>query len=263
MVVGEISTETGVLVIGGGPAGYLAAIRSAQLGQDVTLVDDRDRLGGVCLNEGCIPSKAVIHAAKLFHDAGHSQELGIDADPSMAMEALQDWRSGIVEQLTRGVEQLEERFGVAVVNGEAFLKDAGTAHVSGPDSGGIEFDHCILAPGSTVMELPGIDIDGETVITSTEALELDHVPDRFAVIGGGYIGMELGMVYATLGSDVTVVEAGDRILQGFPAELTGPVEDRSEELGIDIRTGTVAEDVKVDEGVATVEDVVEALVGDL
>ncbi|MDY6769353.1 MAG: dihydrolipoyl dehydrogenase [Candidatus Nanohaloarchaea archaeon] len=253
MVVGEISTGTEVLVIGGGPAGYLAAIRASQLGKDVMLVDERERLGGVCLNEGCIPSKAVIHASKLFHDAGNAGTMGIEADPSVDMDALQEWRAGIVEQLTGGVEQLEERFGVDVVHGEAVLRSPATAHISDADTEGVEFEHCILAPGSTVTDLPGIDIDGDTVITSKEALELDAVPDRFAVIGGGYIGMELGMVYAKLGADVTVVEAGDRILQGFPPELTGPVEDRCEELGIDIMTDTAADSIAVEDGAATID----------
>ncbi|MFB6294209.1 MAG: FAD-dependent oxidoreductase, partial [Candidatus Nanohaloarchaea archaeon] len=239
MVVGEISEGAEVLVIGGGPAGYLAAIRAAQLDLDVTLVDDRDALGGVCLNEGCIPSKAVIHASKLFHDAGDATGMGIAADPSVDMDALQDWRQGIVDKLTSG----------------------DTAHISGGDTEAIEFEHCILAPGSTVTELPGIDIDRDTVITSREALELDAVPDRFAIIGGGYIGMELGMVYAKLGADVSVLEAGDRILQGFPAELVAPVEDRCADLGIDIMTGTAAGDVTVADGAATIttdDDTVEA-----
>ncbi|MDY6761944.1 MAG: dihydrolipoyl dehydrogenase [Candidatus Nanohaloarchaea archaeon] len=253
MVVGEISTETEVLVIGGGPAGYLAAIRSAQLGKDVVLVDERERLGGVCLNEGCIPSKAVIHASKLFHDAGHAAELGVAAEPEADMDALQAWREGIVQKLTGGVEQLEERFGVEVVHGEAVLQSADTVHISDAETDGIAFEHCILAPGSTVMELQGVDIDRETVITSREALELEEVPDTFAVVGGGYIGMELGMVYAKLGADVTVLEAGDRILQGFPEDLVAPVEDRAEEIGIDVMTGSAAESVAVEDGAATID----------
>ncbi len=262
MVVGEISTGTELLVIGGGPAGYLSAIRAAQLGIEVTLVDDRDALGGVCLNEGCIPSKALIHAADLFEEAGSSEDMGITASPEIDMDALQDWRAGIVEKLTGGVEALEERFGVTVVQGEAFLTSPTKAHISDSDTESIEFEHCILAPGSTVTELPGVPVDGETVITSAEALELAEVPDRLAVIGGGYIGMELSTVYQKLGAAVTVLEAGERILGGFPEELVNPVEQRAEELGMDIRTGAAAEGVEVADGGAVIETGGEELTAD-
>lgn len=252
MVVGEFSTEKDVLVIGGGPAGYLAAIRAAQLGKDVMLVDERERLGGVCLNEGCIPSKALIHAADLLETADTADGMGVVAEPAADMAAMQDWRAGIVEKLTGGVEQLEERFGVTVEHTEARLTGPERAHIADAETEGVEFDHCILAPGSAVVDLPDIPVDRETVITSKEALELEEVPDSLVVIGGGYIGMELSMVYQKLGADVTVLEAGDRILAGFPAELVSPVEQRAEELGIDIRTGTAAEDVTVQDGAATV-----------
>ncbi len=253
MVVGDMETETGLLVIGAGPAGYLAAIRAAQHGLDVTLVDRRASLGGVCLNEGCIPSKAVIHASDLFHEAGNSADIGISAEPELDMDTLQEWRQQVVDKLTSGVKMLEERYGVTVVKGDAYLKGPGEAHVDGSDgSETVSFDDCIVATGSSIVEIPGIDIDGETVITSAEALELDEVPDRMVVIGGGYIGMELGMVYQKLGSDVTVVEAGERILPHLPADLVTPVETRAEDLGMDIRAGTTADDVAVADGTATV-----------
>ncbi|MCJ7479126.1 MAG: dihydrolipoyl dehydrogenase [Candidatus Nanohaloarchaeota archaeon QJJ-7] len=252
MVVGEISEGAEVLVIGAGPAGYLAAIRAAQLGKDVTLVEKRENLGGVCLNDGCIPSKALIHASELFHEAGHSEDIGVHASPDLDVDSLQEWREEVVDKLTSGVEMLEERFGVEVVTGEARFESDGKVKISGEESTTVEFEDCIIATGSSVIEVPGIEIDRETVITSKEALQLDEVPERFVVIGGGYIGMELGTVYHKFGSEVTVLEAGDRILQGFPQELVEPVKKRAEELGMDIVTGTAADEVSVAEGTATV-----------
>lgn len=245
MVVGEISTGTDVLVIGAGPGGYVAAIRAAQLGKDVTLVEKGD-IGGVCLNDGCIPSKALIHAADLAHEAQHSEDLGISVD-SLSIDAgqLQSWKQDIVDQLTGGVQQLEELNGVEIVQGEAQLRGPREAHITGEDAGTtINFDSCIIATGSTPITLPDAPFDGEQVISSKEALELEEVPDSMAVIGGGYIGMELGTVYQKLGADVTVLEAGDRILSGNDPEAAQEVRERAEEIGMDVRTGTMVDGVE-------------------
>lgn len=252
MVVGEISTGTDVLVIGAGPAGYLAAIRASQLGNDVVLVDENQRLGGVCLNDGCIPSKALIHAADMYHTTANSEGFGLSADADMDHESLQDWKEGVVDKLTSGVEMLEEKYGVTVVKGDAYLNSSTHAHISGSgDAEGVDFEHCILATGSSPMELPDIPVDGETIISSSHALDLDEPPEHFIIIGGGYIGMELGMVYQKFGSDVTVIEASGRILQGNPKELVKPVQKQAEELGMDIVTNAMAQEASVGEGTAT------------
>ncbi|MFB6166761.1 MAG: dihydrolipoyl dehydrogenase [Candidatus Nanohaloarchaea archaeon] len=250
----EAPENVEVLVVGGGPAGYLAAIRAAQLGKEVALVEKREKLGGVCLNEGCIPSKALIHASHLFHEAGNSEKLGVEASPSADFDSLQEWREEVVDKLTSGVEMLEERFGVEIVRGEASFVSENQVEIEGEERNStVEFEDCILATGSSVVEIPGIEIDRETVITSKEALELEEAPEEFVVVGGGYIGMELGMVYQKFGSEVTVLEAGERIIQGVPEELVEPVRERAEDLGMDIRTGAAAESVEVDDGSAVVE----------
>lgn len=253
MVVGEISTGTDVLVIGAGPAGYLAAIRAAQKGKDVVLVDKNDSLGGVCLNEGCIPSKALIHAANAFHDAGNSEAFGLSAAPEMDIKTLQEWKQNIVDKLTSGVKMLEEKYGVTVIKGDAYLQSSTKAHIAGSgDAESIEFKHCIIATGSSVIELPDVPVDGETIISSSEALDLKEVPETMLVIGGGYIGMELGMVYQKLGANVTVIEASDGILPGNPRDLAKPVEKKAEELGMDIVTNALAQDADISDGTATV-----------
>lgn len=253
MVVGEISTGVGVLVIGGGPAGYLAAIRAAQHDLDVMLVDQNDALGGTCLNDGCIPSKALIHAADLYHTTGHAEEMGITADPTIDLQQMQAWKEGVVDKLTGGVKQLEERYGVDVVKGEAYLQSNSHARISGSgDAEAVDFEHCIVATGSEAIQLDNFSVDGETIITSKEALQLEEVPDRMVIIGGGYIGMELGFVYQKLGSDVTVVEAGDRVLGHIAEDLTEPVVANAEALGMEIRTGARAQGAEVTDGTATV-----------
>jgi dihydrolipoamide dehydrogenase len=252
MVVGEISEGTDLVVIGSGPGGYVAAIRAAQLGLDVTLVEKED-IGGICLNHGCIPSKALIHAADLYRSVEEADSIGIQTDSlDLDMGQLQEWKNGVVSRLTGGVEMLEEQNGVDIVQGEASFRDPKTIHVTDEEGGStLSFEHCIIATGSRPIELPGIEYDGETVISSREALQLESVPDSLVVIGGGYIGMELGMVYQKLGSDVTVLEAGDRILGGNDPDAASIVADRAEELGMDIRTEIQADEVTVG-GTATV-----------
>ncbi|MFB6354816.1 MAG: FAD-dependent oxidoreductase, partial [Halobacteriales archaeon] len=208
MVVGDIASGTDVLVIGGGPGGYVAAIRAGQLGLDTTLVE-RDAIGGVCLNRGCIPSKALISATDVAHEAAHAEELGITADPDVDVGAMVDWKQGVVEQLTGGVESLLEAAGVNVMTGRAEFAGENRARVvsSGEGEGAetVEFERAIVATGSRPIELPGFAYGEGPVIDSAAALELEAAPDRLVVVGAGYIGMELSTVFAKLGSDVTVV----------------------------------------------------------
>ncbi|PSQ42236.1 dihydrolipoyl dehydrogenase, partial [Halobacteriales archaeon QS_9_68_42] len=240
MVVGDIATGTDVLVIGAGPGGYVAAIRGGQLGLDVTLVE-KDAYGGTCLNEGCIPSKALIHGTGLAHEAGHAERMGVHADPAVDMQGLVDWKDSVVDQLTGGVEKLCKANGVNLLPGRAEFVDENTARVAhggdGQGSESIEFKNAVVATGSRPVEGPGLAFDGEYVLDSADALALESVPESMLVVGGGYIGMELSTVYAKLGTDVTVVEMLDDILPPYEDDIKRIVRDRAESLGVDFHFG--------------------------
>ena len=240
MVVGDISTGTDVLVIGAGPGGYVAAIRAGQLDLDVTLVE-KDAYGGVCLNRGCIPSKALLSGSGLAHRAGHAESMGITADPVVDLAGMVDWKDGVVDQLTGGVEKLCKANGVNLVEGRAEFAGARSARVvhggEGQGAETIEFEHAVVATGSRPIAIPGFDFGDEPIIDSAQALSLDRVPERLLVVGAGYIGMELSTVFARLGSAVTVVEMLDSVLPGYPDDLTRPVKRRAEDLGVEFHFG--------------------------
>jgi dihydrolipoamide dehydrogenase len=245
MVVGEIATGTHVLVVGAGPGGYVAAIRAAQLGKDVTLVE-KDELGGVCLNVGCIPSKALIYAAYLYEKVQHLDEMGISVkEARVELEKMQLWKDSVVKKLTGGVKQLCEGNDVNVIKGRAsFVSSKKCLVESENGTQAIEFKDCILATGSVPMTISGFEIDGERVIDSTGALALKRLPESLIVIGGGYIGLELGMVYSKLGSEVTVVEMLDRLLPGTEPELVRPVARKVKALGMETYLNTKAKELK-------------------
>jgi len=245
MVVGDVTTGTELLVIGGGPGGYVAAIRGAQLGLDTTLVE-RDAYGGTCLNHGCIPSKALISASDVAHDAGDAEEMGIFADPAVDMAAMSEWKDGVVTRLTRGVESLCESAGVSLVEGTAEFVDDETVRVAhggeGQGSESIRFEHAVVATGSRPIEVPGFEFDGERILSSRDALALEAVPEELLVVGAGYIGMELSTVFAKLGAEVTVVEMLDDVLPGYEDDVAAVVRERAESLGIDFAFGEAASD---------------------
>ncbi|WP_265109204.1 dihydrolipoyl dehydrogenase [Halosolutus halophilus] len=243
MVVGDVTTGTDVLVVGAGPAGYVAAIRAGQLDLDVTLVE-KDAYGGTCLNHGCIPSKALITATDVAHEAGNAEEMGIHADPAVDLAKMVDWKDGVVDQLTGGVEKLCKANGVNLLEGTATFDGENTARIShsgeGQGSESIEFEHAIVATGSRPIEIPGFDYGDEPVLDSKQALALDSVPDSLVVVGAGYIGMELASVFAKLGTDVTVIEMLDGILPGYDDDLKRPVKQRANDIGIEFHFGYTA-----------------------
>ncbi|WP_160134970.1 dihydrolipoyl dehydrogenase [Halococcus salsus] len=245
MVVGDVTTGTELLIIGAGPGGYVAAIRAGQLGIDTTLVE-KDAYGGTCLNHGCIPSKALISATDVAHDAREAEAMGIHADPAVDLAGMVDWKDEVVDQLTGGVEQLCKANDVNLVEGRAEFADENTVRVAhsgdGQGSESIEFEHAIVATGSRPVEVPNFEFDGEHVISSRDALALDSVPDSLVVVGAGYIGMELATVFAKLGTDVTVVEMLDDILPPYEDDVSKVVRDRAEDLGIDFFFGEAASD---------------------
>jgi len=233
-----------LLVIGGGPGGYVCAIRAGQRGVDTVLVE-RAQLGGSCLNIGCIPSKALIHAGEEFHRArgfaSGSGLPGISAGaPSLNFAETQAWKDGIVRRLTGGVASLLKSAGVKVIEGTARFQDGKTVQVSTTTGEQlVRAEAVVIATGSKTVALPGLPFGGN-VISSTEALALNQVPERLAVVGAGYIGLEIGTAYAKLGAHVTVVEAEDRILPQYDAALTRPVAARLKDLGVTVHLGAKA-----------------------
>jgi dihydrolipoamide dehydrogenase len=244
MVVGDVSTGTEVAVVGAGPGGYVAAIRAGQLGLDVTLVE-KDAYGGTCLNYGCIPSKALISATDVAQEAGNAEEMGVYADPEVDVPEMLDWKDGVVDQLTGGVEKLCKANGVNLVEGRGEFAGNDKLRVvhdgDGQGSETIEYEHCIVATGSRAIEVPGFEYDGEHVLNSQQLLELEDLPESMVVVGAGYIGMELSTVLAKLGVDVTVVEMLDEVLAGYQDDLARPVKKRAEELGIEFHFGLAAD----------------------
>lgn len=246
-----------VLVIGAGPGGYVCAIRAGQLGLDTVIVDGAP-LGGTCLNVGCIPSKALIHAADEFHKldeaAAGNTPFGLSASsPKIDFARTIAWKDGIVERLNLGVGGLLKKAGVKSIRGWAKFVDGKTVQVA-TDTGiqTIRAETIVIATGSEPVELPDLPF-GDRIISSTGALALKQVPEAMAVVGGGYIGLELGTAFAKLGSRVTVVEAADRVLPQYDAELVRPVLARLEELGVTVLTGAKAggldkKGLKIDHG---------------
>src|SRR5699024_6404479 len=247
MVVGDFPVETDLLVVGAGPGGYVAAIRAAQLGQKVTIVE-KGNLGGVCLNVGCIPSKALIQAGHEVVSAGGNDELGIKTDNvSVDFSKIQEWKSGVVDKLTGGVESLLTGNEVEIAKGEVFFVDKNTAKVMDEkNSQTYTFKNAIIATGSTPIEIPTFKFS-DRVLDSTGALNLKELPKKLVVIGGGYIGTELGTAYANLGSEVTIVEGAKDILGGFEKQMTALVKRRLKQKGVSVVTKALAKGVEESE----------------
>jgi len=230
-----------LVVLGGGPGGYAAAFLAADLGMEVTLVEKDPRLGGTCLLRGCIPSKALLHVGRVLAEAREMQEWGISfPKPTIAIDALRTRKEKVIGALTGGLAQLAKRRNVRVVQGEARFADSGTLSIALADGGSetLTYDHCILASGSRPAKIPAFDIGSPRVMDSTSALELADIPESLLVIGGGYIGLEMGTVYAELGSQVTVVELTDGLLPGADRDLVKPLQKRLETLFAAIRLET-------------------------
>jgi dihydrolipoamide dehydrogenase len=244
------SLQAKVLIVGGGPGGYVAAIRAGQLGLDTVLVE-ADRLGGTCLIRGCIPSKALIHAASTYASLAddHTARMGIMAGESwIDMAQTVRWKDSVVDKLNGGVTALLKRAKVRIVDGWATFQDGKTCSVetaAGPVT--ITAEHVILANGSVPVELPFLPF-GETVISSTEALCLTEVPKRLVVVGAGYIGLELGSAFRKLGSHVTVVEATETILPLFDHDLAAPVARWLKEQGVAVHLGARAKGLDLEHG---------------
>ncbi|MES3107680.1 dihydrolipoyl dehydrogenase [Sphingomonas aurantiaca] len=241
-----------VLVIGAGPGGYVAAIRAAQLGLRTACAESRETLGGTCLNVGCIPSKALLHASELYEEAkgGHMTKFGVEfTGVTLNLDQMHAEKAKAVKELTGGVEFLFKKNKVTWLKGKAAFQDAHTVDVAGQK---VTAKNIVIATGSSVMPLPGVEVDQTTVVDSTGALALPKVPEHMVVIGGGVIGLELGSVWRRLGAKVTVVEYVDQILPGFDGEVRRESAKLFKKQGMELKLSTKVTGVTVDNGVATV-----------
>src|SRR5713226_5854854 len=239
-----------IAVVGGGPGGYAAAFLAADLGMKVTLIDPEANPGGVCLYRGCIPSKALLHVAKLIEESHQAKNWGIEfAEPKIDLARLRSWKESVVKKLTGGLGQLSKQRSVQYIQGRAAFENANTLRISKADGADqtVSFDRIILATGSRPAIVPSLKLDSPRMMDSTDALNLEDVPGSLLVVGGGYIGLELGSVYAALGTRVTVVEMLPGLLPGADRDLVLPLHKRLEKMFETILLNTTVTSVK-DEG---------------
>ncbi len=245
MVVGDIATGTEVIVIGAGPGGYTAAIKAAQEGKEVLLVD-KEQIGGICLNHGCIPAKSIIHASKFHYDLKHWEEIGIKTENiEVDFEEIQNWKSQVVNKLNNGIKTILKKEGVEFKKGEAHFIDSSTVRIEEEhNTEKINFEKAIIATGSKPVEIPGLEFNKEGVISSRELLQLEEVPEKIIVVGGGYIGMEAVTKFTKFGSEVEIVEAEERVLRNFDKDLVDNLKEVNPEYGSKIHTSTKAKRVE-------------------
>ena len=245
MVVGELTQEADLLVIGGGPGGYVAACAAVDVGIQTTLIECADVPGGVCLREGCIPSKALLHVAKVIEDAAGAKKCGLTFQPpQIDVDKLRNWKNGVIRKLSLGVKSLLTGRDVEYITGRAAFESSNMVRVEGDNATRIKFRHCIIATGSAAKMLPDSLLPREHCWTAADALKVQEIPRRLLVIGGGYIGLELGQVYAALGSEVTVVEVLENILLGVDPELAKPLITKLRKQMKAIHTGAALKAVK-------------------
>jgi dihydrolipoamide dehydrogenase len=244
----KADVECRVLVLGAGPGGYTAAFRSADLGLDTVLVERYASLGGVCLNVGCIPSKALLHAANVIDEAAHAKDYGIDfGAPKIALDTLRGYKEKVVGQLTKGLSGMAKQRKVRTLQGVGRFVSPNEIEVTG-DAGTqlVRFEQCIIAAGSQPVKLPAFPWDDARVMDSTDALELKDIPKSLLVVGGGIIGLEMATVYRALGAEVTVVEFMDQLMPGADTDLIKPLADRLKKQGVAVHLKTKVVDAKAE-----------------
>src|ERR1044071_3608666 len=235
-----MAQTTQIAVLGAGPGGYAAAFYAADLGMQVTLIDEEKNPGGVCLYRGCIPSKALLHVAKVIDESRQASAWGVTfSDPKIDLDKLRAFKQGVVDKLTSGVGQVGRMRKVKFIQGRATLTGPKSMTIAGADGDSeLAFEHCILATGSSPTRIPSLSLDSPRMMDSTSGLDLPDVPQSLLVIGGGYIGLELGTVYATLGSKVSVVEMTGGLLPGADRDLVAVLEKRLKGLFASIMLNT-------------------------
>ncbi|MFZ0452072.1 MAG: dihydrolipoyl dehydrogenase, partial [Desulfatiglandaceae bacterium] len=246
MVMGELTQETEVLVIGSGPGGYAAAFRAADLGLDVTMVDMQERPGGECLFRGCIPSKTLLYLSELMHDAERAEPMGLTFErPKIDLNMIRNWKQQVIDTMADGLITLSNKRGVQLIKGRAVFEGSDSVRLQGSDVRRIKFSHAILATGSRPLALPDSPFQEEgRVMDSAGALELKDIPESLFVYGGGYVALELGAVYASLGSRVTLAVRSDRLIRGADPDLAAPLIHRLGKIFDAIHYDTQIADVK-------------------
>ncbi|WP_115554647.1 dihydrolipoyl dehydrogenase [Xanthomonas arboricola] len=244
-----------MVVLGAGPGGYTAAFRAADLGLDTVLIERYASLGGVCLNVGCIPSKALLHAAAVIDEVAHAGDFGVDfGQPKITLDKLREYKEKVVGKLTGGLASMAKQRKVRTVTGVASFVSPNELEIVGDDGKTqlLRFEHCVIAAGSQAVKLPNFPWDDKRVMDSTDALELHDIPKTLLVVGGGIIGLEMATVYSALGSKVTVVEFMDQLMPGADKDLVKPLADRLKKQGVEVHLKTKATDVKADKSGITV-----------
>jgi len=243
----QADVECRIVVLGSGPGGYTAAFRAADLGLDTVLIERYATLGGVCLNVGCIPSKALLHAAEVIDQASHASDYGVDfGAPTIDLDKLRGYKEKVVGQLTKGLSGMAKQRKVRVVTGEGLFVSPNEIEVTGSDGKTqlVRFEQCIIAAGSQALKLPGFPWDDPRIMDSTDALELAETPKKLLVVGGGIIGLEMATVYHALGSEVTVVELADQLMPGADKDLVKPLADRLKKQGVSAHLKTKVVEAK-------------------
>ncbi len=246
-------SKTKVVVIGAGPGGYAAAFMSADLGMETTLIDKSAEAGGVCLQRGCIPSKALLHVAKLLHETKEAENWGVKfSKPEIDLDRMREWKNEVISHMTGGLKQLIKQRKVNFIQGTASFVNSNKVKIEKAEGGTeeLEFEHAILATGSVPATIPAFDIGSDRILDSTSALEIEDIPNKLLVVGGGYIGLELGSVYASLGSKVKVVEMTSGLLPGADRDLVAVLSKRVRSL---------MEEVYLNTKVAKIEEVKDGL----
>lgn len=240
MVMGELVQETEVLVIGSGPGGYAAAFRAADMGMDVTMVDMEARPGGECLFRGCIPSKTLLYLAELLHDTGRADAMGIGfGEPQLNLEKIRSWKEEVIDKLADGLVTLCDKRGVQRLQGRARFEESGQVRLQDSEVSHIKYRHAVLATGTSPSPLPDMEfIQGSRIMDSGGALQIPDIPESLLIFGGGYIGLEMGTVYAALGSRVTLALRSERLLRGADQDLAAPLIRRVKDIFENIHFNT-------------------------
>jgi len=247
-------TKTELVIIGAGPGGYVAAIRAAQLNKKVTLIEE-DKLGGICLNHGCIPSKAMIYASDFLDKVKKSSKMGINIEnPTMDFSKMQQWKDNVVLKLVKGIDILCKGNKINLIKGTAIFESSTRLKIKNSNISYLDFEKAIVATGSKPIEIQNMKFDGDKIISSTEALNLKEVPKNLVVVGGGYIGLELGTVYAKLGSKVSVVEMSNQLLPGTVKDIVAVVHKNLEKLNVDIYLNARAENIENNKVIVNVKE---------